>query len=426
MPWTVKRTPSDHSRLQGREGGPAGGNLPAGWKIFRPEATLRSPPLSAGDLPERSSIPLPPGKTVIVVNDSRRATPTPWLLGRLDVDWGRDDLLVAVAAGSHPPPSEGELREIFGDFLERVRPHLVLHRAGGEGLIDVGRTSRGTPVAVNPCLSGASSVIAFSSVEPHYFAGWTGGRKSIVPGLCSMETMRANHRLALEEVGPGRTEDNPLHLDLEEGLSLVAEWLGREGPCSLSALNVVARSGLFYGYFHGPLAEAVDGLSLCARGLYGRSLERTFPAVLCLVDPPLDRDLYQALKAFEHWRPAVAPGGALIVAAECREGMGPPSFRQFLETPPPLEDLLEEVAQGYRLGDHKLVSYLRFLSGGRRVMLVSETLCPGGDLPLTVFGDLGDALEAAGAGLGEDERQLLTVEDAAHSYPLPAPSRRGG
>ena len=426
MPRTVKRMQSNQPRLQGRESGPGGAALPAGWEAFRPKATFRPPPLSPEDLPARSSIRLPEGKTVIVVNDAQRATPTSWLLGRFDVDWSREDLLVAVAAGSHPPPSERELHEIFGEYLERVRPHLVLHRAGEEGLIDVGRTSRGTPVEVNPCLRGASSVIALNSVEPHYFAGWTGGRKSLVPGLCSMETMRTNHRLALEDVGPGRTEDNPLHLDLEEGVSLVARWLGRKGPCSLSALNVVARSGHFYGCFRGPLPEAVEGLAGCARGLYGRSLERTFPVVLCLVDPPLDRDLYQALKAFENWRPAVAPGGALIVAAECREGIGPPSFRQFLEAPPPLGDLLEEVARDYRLGDHKLVNYLRYLSGGRRVILVSGTLSPGGDLPMTVFDDLGAALEAAGEGLRKEERQLLIVEDAAHAYPLPAPSPQGG
>lgn len=426
MPWTVKRMQSDQPPLQGSESGPGGAAIPADWEVFRPAAPFRPPPLSADDLPAPSSIRLPEGKAVIVVNDAQRATPTSWLLGRLDIDWSRDDLLVAVAAGSHPPPSEGELDEIFGGCLERVRPHLVIHRAGEKGLIDVGRTSRGTPVEVNPCLGGASSVLALNSVEPHYFAGWTGGRKSLVPGLCSMETMRANHRLALEEVGPGRTEDNPLHLDLEEGVSLVAKWLGRSGPCSLSALNVVARAGLFYGCYHGPLPGAVEGLAGCARGLYGRRLERTFPVVLCLVEPPLDRDLYQALKAFENWRPAVSPGGTLIIAAECREGMGPPSFRQFLEAPPPLEDLLEEVDRGYRLGDHKLVNYLRYLSGGRRVMLVSGSLSLGEDVPLTVFEDLAASLEAAGESLREEDRQLLVVGDAAHVYPLFAPSPREG
>jgi len=377
------------------------------------------PPLAAEDLPAARSIPVPKGRTVIVVNDARRPTPTPWLLGRLDLDWDRDDLAVAVATGSHPPPTGEELSEIFGGFLERVRPHLVLHRAGDGDLIPVGRTGRGTPVEINPCLEGASAVICLGSVEPHYFAGWTGGRKSLVPGLCSMETMRANHRLALEETGPGVLEGNNLHLDLREAVGLVNRWLGRDRPCEVSALNVVTGGGLFYGYACGPLPGLVEDLASRGADIYGRQPGGTFPVVVCLVDPPLDRDLYQALKAFENWKGAVSPGGALILVAACREGMGPPSFRQFLGSPPPLGDLLSRAAGEYRLGDHKLVNFLRYRDGGRRVMLVSGELSLVVGLPLQAFEVLEKALEAAGEGSGGKGQQALIVEDAAHLYPLP-------
>jgi hypothetical protein len=135
------------------------------------------------------------------------------------------------------------------------------------------------------------------------------------------------------------------------------------------------------------------------------------------VEPPLDRDLYQALKAFENWKGAVAPGGTIIVAAECAEGMGPPSFRQFMEAPPSLAELTDRVRRDYRLGDHKLARFLRFVEGGRKVGLLSSRF-PAGPFPLKVFGDAGKALAFAGEGVPEGERRLLVAEDAAHTFPL--------
>jgi nickel-dependent lactate racemase len=394
------------------------GAFPRGWEVTRLGARPLLPPLAKEELPPARSISVPKGRTVIVVNDARRPTPTPWLLGRLNLDWDRGNLAVAVATGSHPPPTEEELSEIFGAFLEKARPHLVLHHAGDGGLVPLGRTARGTPVDINPCLVGASSVICLGSVEPHYFAGWTGGRKSLVPGLCSMETMRANHRLALEETGPGVLEGNAVHLDLEEAVGLVDRRLGRERPCEVSALNVVTAAGLTYGWAHGPLPGLVENLASRGADIYGRRPGGTFPVVVCLVAPPLDRDLYQGLKAFENWKGAVSPGGTLILVAACREGMGPPSFRQFLESPPSLGDLLPRTAVEYRLGDHKLVNFLRYRESGRGVMLVSGELSLADGLPLQAFEDLEKALDAAGEGSGGDERRALVVEDAAHLYPL--------
>ena len=404
------------------EGG--AGNLPfppggasAGWEVVDGRALRGPAPAEPQDLPAEGSMPVPPGRTVIVVNDAQRPTPSQWLLRRLAVDWKRDDLTVAVATGSHPPPTEKALAGIFGEALEKVRPHLFLHGAGGGDLVDLGRTARGTPVQVSPRLQGAGAVICLGSVEPHYFAGWTGGRKSLLPGLCSMETMRANHLLALEETGPGELEGNALHEDLDDGARLICRWLESGGAREISALNVVTSRGKIHGHFHGPLLDAVEALAPLARKVFGCPLDGTFPAVVCLVEPPLDRDLYQALKAFENWKGAVAPGGVIIVAAECAEGMGPPSFRQFMEAPPSLAELTDRVRSDYRLGDHKLARFLRFVEGGRKVGLLSSRFPPG-PFPLKVFVDAGEALAFAGEGTGEGKRRLLVVEDAAHTFPL--------
>jgi len=391
-------------------------DFPGDRDVIRVASLPGTAPLEEHDLPPERSIAVPPGRTVVVVNDAQRPTPTPWLLGRLDIDWRRDDITVAVAAGSHNPPTENELREIFGDFLNDLRPLIVVNEASGSDFLLAGRTRRGTAVEVNPCLQAASSVICLGSVEPHYFAGWTGGRKSLVPGLCSLETMRLNHRLALEGGAPGKLEECPVHLDLMEGTELVGEWLG--DGCELLGVNVIHHGGRFYGFSSGPLLSTVSELAGGAERVYGRHLDGRCPVVVCLVEPPLDRDLYQALKAFENWKSAVAPGGILILDSPCADGTGPPSFRQFMREAPSLEELLNRADRDYSLGDHKLVSFLRYLEEGLSVFLVT---CPGLPAPavnLEVFHDMTAALEAAAERLGGTAGRILLVENAAHLYPL--------
>jgi nickel-dependent lactate racemase len=392
--------------------------IPDGWEVSRLPAAAGVSPLRGGELPSGRSIPLPAGKTVVIVNDAQRPTPTPWLMERLDVDWEREDVFIAVATGSHAPPGAEELREIFGPFLERIRPRLVLHRGDGSDMIRVGRTSRGTPIEVNRLLEGSSSVFALGSVEPHYFAGWTGGRKSLVPGLCSLTTIRANHRLALEGGRPGSLEECPVHHDLVEGTAIIDRWLQESGPCLLAALNVIHREGVFYGSSSGPLASLVEQLVPRAREVYGRPLEHTFPVVLCLVDHPLDRDFYQSLKALENWKSAVADGGVLVLAADCLDGMGPPTFTQFQGRLPGLEDLSRQISEEYHLGDHKLASFLRYRDSGRSMLLLSHGPLHHSDVPVTVVDSISAALSRAGTVVDPSRRRVLVVEDAGHCYPL--------
>jgi nickel-dependent lactate racemase len=392
--------------------------FPDGWAASRLPAVAGVSPLRVGRLPAARSVPVPDGKVVVIVNDAQRPTPTPWLMERLNIDWEREDVFTAVATGSHTPPGPEELREIFGPFLEKIRTRLILHRGDGKDMIQVGRTSRGTPLEVNRHLEGASAVIALGSVEPHYFAGWTGGRKSLVPGLCSLATIRANHRLALEGGRPGSLEECPVHHDLVEGAVIIDRWLQEGGPCLLSALNVIHREGAFYGSAFGPLASLVEQLVPRAREVYGRHLGGPFPVVLCLVDHPLDRDLYQSLKALENWKSAVAPGGTLILAADCPEGMGPPTFGQFRGRLPGLDDLTRQITKRYHLGDHKLASFLRYRDSGRSMVLLSRGPLGVDDVPVPVADTVAAALSHAGRLTDRSQKKVLVVEDAGHCYPL--------
>lgn len=393
--------------------------FPLGWEVVHITGEPPRQSLADTELPPPRSIPLPPGRVVVVVNDAQRPTPTPWLMGLLACDWRRPDVRIAVATGCHAPPTATELREIFGPRLAEIRERIHIHRAAVDPFFSPGTTSRGTPVEVSRCLEEAEVVVGLGSVEPHYFAGWTGGRKSLVPGLCSLATMRSNHRLALEAgAAVGVLAGNPLHLDLQEAAGMLGDRLRRQGAAAPIGINVVVARGHVHAWQRGPLLAMVEALAPCGREIFGRRISGRFPLVVCLVDHPLDRDLYQALKALEHWKSAVASGGILILVADCPAGIGPPTFGQFTKRDVTLETLLRRVASDYRLGDHKLVNYLRYVGSGRQAWLVASRLAGRTDLPLRIFRDLSEAFAAAGSFLDPATRKALIVEDAATIFPL--------
>ena len=111
-------------------------SFPPGWTA---ELLAAEPPLPPPMLPAPRSVRVPGGRLLVVVNDAQRATPTPWLMGLLDCDWSSPDVRVAVATGCHAPPTEHELREIFGGFLDAVGSRVHVHCAASDPLVRIGR-----------------------------------------------------------------------------------------------------------------------------------------------------------------------------------------------------------------------------------------------------------------------------------------------
>ncbi|MEK7817862.1 MAG: lactate racemase domain-containing protein, partial [Actinomycetota bacterium] len=179
-----------------------------------------SAPLNAGSLPTFAAA----GERVLVlVNDATRPTPTARMLNTIWDDIKAWDLGFLVATGTHRSPSEDECRRIFGGLWEEVRGRVKVHNARDEGsLAHIGTTSSGTEVYINRLAAEAGKILVLSSVEPHYFAGYTGGRKIFLPGISAFNTIEQNHYHAMSaDARALAVEGNPVNRDMDEALEFL-------------------------------------------------------------------------------------------------------------------------------------------------------------------------------------------------------------
>ncbi len=291
----------------------------------------------------------PGSKPLFLVNDGARPTPTWLALQALEGFLRKAEPSFLVACGAHPPPTRAELERIFGRFLARYESRVKFNLSRAEGFVELGQTKRGTSIRLNREALKAEKVFIVSSVEPHYFAGFTGGRKSVFPGVASYSSIEQNHRLALEAgVRTMALQGNPVHEDLAEAAEAYAE--GRE---IYSLLMVLDGRHRVASAFAGDLHKAFHQAAREAEKLYTVEAEEKADIVVSVAGHPLDLNLYQAHKAIEHGKLALKDGGIMILVASCSQGVGDEQFYRLLARYGKPEKVLEAVRRRYRLGYHK-------------------------------------------------------------------------
>lgn len=295
------------------------------------------------------------GRPLIVVNDSFRPTPTGAILSCLKSWYPQLEADFIVACGNHPAPQEHDLGVIFGEFGLPKDARVYVHNSSdGDSMVQAGEID-GQPISLNRAVLDYPAVIIIGSVEPHYFAGFTGGRKSIIPGLCDIETTRRNHVLAVsDECRPLRLEGNPLAENLDQLLAAV------KLPPVFSIQIVAGRNQKILDCFAGHIADSfVEAVSV-AEKVYGFPITKKYDLVIAEMQPPLDRNLYQLQKAIENTAVAVRDEGTLLAVSRCSEGIGNDEFYQLAGR---LEN--EEMVLSYSdldnppLGIHKLSRMVR-------------------------------------------------------------------
>lgn len=367
------------------------------------EHPLEAPPLSQFLASARNAI--------FVVNDATRPTPTAAVIGALADCFRGVRVSFLVATGAHCAPSPAELKRLLGrSAAAGQRVHV--HESGAEKeLVFLGATRRGTAVRLNRACVEADQIVLIGSVEPHYFAGYTGGRKSLVPGVAAFSTIEQNHRWALEpSARPLALDGNPVHEDLEEAVGLLVHkpiW---------SVQLVLDRRRRVAAAFAGDLRASFRAAAACAREMYGVPIPQRAEVVVAVARPPLDADLYQAHKALEHGRLALKEGGVLLLVAPCHAGIGPPAFYDLLAEAGSPAGVLEKVRAGYRLGYHKAARLAELAS--RAEVWAYTSLSPSvvRAALMKPVADLRRAVDEALHARGPDARVLFLL-DAAMTVP---------
>jgi nickel-dependent lactate racemase len=267
----------------------------------------------------------------ILVCDITRPVPNhlflrPMIEDLLAAGMAKERICVLVATGLHRPNEGAELAEVIGDpwVLANVRVENHFARRDGDH-VDLGTTrTRGTPVKINRLFIEADLKIATGLVEPHFMAGYSGGRKVVAPGVAHAETIRTFHNARFMEDPFARScnlEGNPLHEEQLEIVRMIGEIYG---------LNTVIdeERDLVHVTF-GEIIESHLAAVEFVRGATEVKMGRRFKTIVTSsAGYPLDKTYYQTIKGMVTPIDILEPGGTLIMASECSEGLGSPEFKE--------------------------------------------------------------------------------------------------
>ncbi|OEU48396.1 MAG: hypothetical protein BA871_13830 [Desulfuromonadales bacterium C00003096] len=207
--------------------------------------------------------------------------------------------------------------------------------------------------------------ILTGDITLHYYAGFGGGRKSILPGISSRESIKRNHALVVDERAKiANIDDNPVHLDMCEGASFASPdfVLNTVGDASGNLVEAYA------GEMNAVFLKGVEA----AKDLFLRKTNDFFNVLLVSAGGfPKDRNLYQATKAIENCYRVIVPGGKLIFVAECREGIGDPYFEEWMNKYASYEEAEAAIKKNFVLGGHKAF-YIRKAMKSLELSIVSE------------------------------------------------------
>lgn len=367
-------------------------------------------PIGMGDPAEV----LKPGeRVVVVITDHTRPTPTreifPLLWEKIRATVAKEDLTLLVATGTHRAPTDPELEEMLGDLRNEFR--VLIHDCDRD-VVEIGVSLLGTPIIVNRALVEADRIVSIGHIGMHYYAGYSGGRKNVVPGVAGRATIEANHaRLTDPRSTACVYAGNPINEEMVEAARMVGlDFI----------VDVVLSSD-------GEVAKVVVGESEAAHAVGRAFWDEHFQVPFC--EPydvviasagghPKDINLYQAYKAQYNAMKAVRDGGILLLFAACPSGIGHPVFEEWIERSDSPEDVFtiyEE--EGFRLGGHKAVYHAQDLGRAAiylRTELDDETVRRFYMEPAI---EATDVFTAARKRFGDDYR-VLVIPHAADTLPV--------
>ena len=310
-------------------------------------------------------------KTVILSEDQTRPTQVGSIalplineLNRLGIS--DEDIQVIIARGTHRHPTEDEIRDKLGEeVLKRVK--VSVHDADDQdNLVLVGTTSRGTPCWANRLVAEAGLKIGIGTCNPHYFAGYGGGPKMVLPGISGRETVKKNHVLLGEPNSTqGIREGNPVWEDMLEAARIVG--LDMKIDTVLNSQTEVYQ--VFAGDVEAEQEEAVEALL----GIYGVTVPK-MADITITSGYPLEIDLIQSGKAILLADAVTRSGGTIVLISACSDGAGPMMYETLSEKPKS-EQVIEWIAEGKAsTTGGPMASRLRRLLKAKTLLVVTDGL----------------------------------------------------
>jgi len=311
-----------------------------------------------------------PKDVTIVVNDITRPTPYESLLPPLlEVlhDYGlRDDQITFLTAtGIHDPHTREQDLEVYGkDLVNKYR--FVSHWADdASSLVEMCSLSTGLRLKINRLAVETNFLVTLGVIMPHYFAGFSGGRKSILPGVAGRESIEKNHSrmvYLMDDLPPLR--QNPVNLEMIEAARLVGVDF---------ILNVVTNSKKeIVKIVAGDLESAwYEGASVSS-DMYEVPIERKADvAIVSAGGYPRDINVYQAQKALDHADKATKLGGTIILIAECLQGYGERTFEEWMRDAKRPSDVIERIKKKFAMGGHKAYGICK-VANDKEIILISS------------------------------------------------------
>ncbi len=354
-------------------------------------------PIGLGRL---STLVRPGEKIAIITSDITRPMPSklvlpPLIEELLTAGVSYEDITVVFGLGSHRKHTEEEKKYLVG---EEICSRIKCVDSDVNHCRMLGTTSRGTPVEIFDVVADADRRICLGNIEYHYFAGYSGGAKAIMPGVSTRAAIQANHSAMVQEAArAGAIDDNPVRLDIDEVVGFV--------PIDF-ILNVVLDENkrIIKAVAGHPMLAHREGCKFLDH-LYKVAIPRKADIVITTPGGyPKDINLYQAQKALDNAKHAVRDGGIIILLASCTEGFGEKVFEKWINESTSPDDLITKIRNNFELGGHKAAA-IALVEKKAAIYIVS-------DLPeekssklymkpfSTMQGAIGKAFEELGGGAG--------------------------
>ncbi len=391
--------------------------LPDGWQVdvFDPPFANHQPiDFATGDFSElRLALSDFAARqdNLVVINDQFRATPSATLLANLFSVSDIRRLKILIATGVHPKPEREVIKKLVGERVFDGAEILVHSAFDPDEIVTLG--SGDQKVGLNRHLVDADAIYVIGSVEPHYFAGFTGGRKAFLPGCAAFEDIEKNHAFAVSETSqPLASRGNPVWEDIKQRTAVLDDK-------EITSSQVVCDArGNVYFHDYGPIDFAYQSACCRVRRQAATAIGECYDLVISVVYPPFDRNLYQLQKSYENVKSAVADGGTVLLISACYEGIG---NSYFIELARSLDaaggakgaDGGKPTGEGGVMGTHKVQRTQRL---AERINLVLFAELKQGDvdpLPIKISNNLEQTIEDLMEKYGPSCRVAVVLDSAS-------------